>query len=264
MKDWNAKHVVVTGGASGIGAACVDLLKAHGATVTVIDINPPDDIADHWTKADLNDLSSIPPITVSGGIDALINAAGLPPRAGREAETLRVNYFALVALTTQLATQIKQGGAIVSMASRAGAQWKCNFAQIQRLNSTDPLLDLADFIENEGVDPVRAYDLSKEAVIAWTKDMVAPMREKNLRINSVSPAAVETPILNEFMTSLGARAERGLEMTGRAGHATEVAETLLFLISPKASWITGCNIECDGGLTAELEISALRFSLTSR
>lgn len=263
MSDWAAKHVVVTGGASGIGAACVELLHAHGASVTVIDINRPGAAADHWIQADLNDLATIKTIVVRDDIHALINAAGLPPRAGREADTLRVNYFALVALTMHLVNRIEPGGAIVSMASRAGTHWRDNFNQIQRLKSADPVTELDAFVEAETIDPVRAYDLSKEAVIAWTKDMVAPMRCRGLRINSVSPAAVETPILTEFMTALGDRAERGLAVTGRAGHAQEIADTLLFLASPKASWITGCNIECDGGLSAELEISALHASITS-
>lgn len=258
MTDWTGKHVVVTGGASGIGAATLTLLKARGATVTVIDLNSPPDTADHWIKADLTDLGAITTVVLDHGIDALINAAGLPPRTGLEADILRVNYFALTRLTKHLLSLINDGGAIVNMASRAGAHWRENYAQVQRLNSISGDIELDDFVQREVIDPVRAYDLSKEAVILWTKEMVAPLRARGLRINAASPAAVDTPILGDFMTALGERAERGLVITGRAGRAEEIARTLVFLASPEASWITGCNIECDGGLTAELDLSALK------
>jgi len=258
VTDWNGKHVVVTGGASGIGAATLTLLKARRATVTVIDLNCPGDTADHWIKADLNDLGAISKIVLDRDIDALINAAGLPPRTGLEADILRVNYFALARLTEHLLDLINDGGAIVNIASRAGAHWRKNYAQVQRLNSISGDIELGDFIRREVIDPARAYDLSKEAVIYWTKEMVAPLRLRGLRINAASPAAVDTPILGDFMTALGERAERGLAITGRAGRAEEIARTLVFLASREASWITGCNIECDGGLTAELDLSALK------
>uniref|UniRef100_UPI002639F342 SDR family oxidoreductase n=1 Tax=uncultured Boseongicola sp. TaxID=1648499 RepID=UPI002639F342 len=169
-----------------------------------------------------------------------------------------VNYIALTRLTKHLLSLINDGGAIVNMASRAGAHWRENYAQVQRLNSISGDIELDDFVQREVIDPVRAYDLSKEAVILWTKEMVAPLRARGLRINAASPAAVDTPILGDFMTALGERAERGLVITGRAGRAEEIARTLVFLASPEASWITGCNIECDGGLTAELDLSALK------
>jgi NAD(P)-dependent dehydrogenase (short-subunit alcohol dehydrogenase family) len=65
-------------------------------------------------------------------------------------------------------------------------------------------------------------------------------------------------ILEDFMAASGERASTGVEITGRAGQPAEIAEVIRFLASPAVSWVTGCNIECDGGLTAQLEFSALR------
>lgn len=250
------RHVVVTGGASGIGAAAVRLFRDEGARITVVDRADPGDLADHWIRADLSDLGAITSITPDGPVDALVNAAGLPPRPDLETAILTVNTFALIALTEHLLDRLPSGGAVVNMASKAGGKWRANLEQVRRLLACRPE-DLHRFVDDERIDPVRAYDLSKEAVIVWGMANVARFRDRDLRINAVSPAAVDTPILNDFMSAFGDRAARGVALTKRAGTASEIAEVIRFLGSPAASWVTGCNIECDGGLTAQVEIEAL-------
>lgn len=251
------RHVVVTGGASGIGAAAVSLFREEGARVTVIDRSDPGASADAWIPLDLSNLGSISNLSLDGPIDALVNAAGLPPRPRQEAAILTVNTFALIALTTHLLDHFVAGGSVVNMASKAGGKWRDNLAQVMRLLSLDPASDISRFIADENIDPVRAYDLSKEAVIVWGMSSVSGFRDRGLRINSVSPAAVATPILEDFMTAFGDRATRGVEIAGRAGQPKEIAEVIRFLASPAASWVTGCNLDCDGGLTAQLEIERL-------
>ena len=252
-----SRHIVLTGGASGIGAAALALFKAQGDRVTVIDRHDPGTQADAWIAADLSDIAALPALDPGPEIDGLVNAAGLPPRPGLEATILRVNTQAVIAVTERLLPRLRPGGAIVNMASKAGGKWRQNLAQVKRFLALDPQDDLAAFIHDERIDPVRAYDLSKEAVIVWGLSNLARFRERELRINSVSPAAVATPILDDFMTAFGERASKGVEITGRAGRPEEIAQVIRFLASPEASWLTGCNIECDGGLTAQLEFAAL-------
>lgn len=247
------RHIVVTGGASGIGAAAVRLFRAEGARVTVIDRNDPGDLAHRWIAADLSDLTAIATLDPGDRIDALVNAAGLPPRAGAEAMTLRVNAAALITLSEHLLDRMGPGTAIVNMASKAGGHWRENLAQVHRLLARIPGGDLDAFARDETLDSVRAYDLSKEAVIVWGLANVARLRKRGIRVNAVSPAAVETPILGAFMSAFGERATRGVAIAGRAGRPEEIAEVIAFLASSRASWVTGCNIECDGGLTAELD-----------
>ena len=216
---------------------------------------------DQWIEADLSDLAAIDGIEVPGPIDVLVNAAGLPPRPGFEARILRVNTQALIRLTEHLMPHLTTGGAIVNMASKAGGKWRENFAQVRRFLTLSPDADLTAFVAREDIDPVRAYDLSKEAVIVWGLSNISDFRNLGVRVNAVSPAAVATPILEDFMTAFGMRATRGIDITGRAGQPEEVAEVIRFLASPAASWITGCNVECDGGLTAQLEYEALSSEL---
>ena len=118
--------------------------------------------------------------------------------------------------------------------------------------------EIADFVALERIDPVRAYDLSKEAVIYWTKANTARLLALGLRANTVSPAAIATRILPDFETAFGLRAARGIALSGRAGTADEVAEVVAFLASPASAWVRGVNLEVDGGLAAQLEIAALK------
>ena len=169
---------------------------------------------------------------------------------------LAVNYHGLVRLTEAALPLMPKGGAIVSLASKAGARWRENIAQVQRFAALSRG-EIADFVALEKIDPVRAYDLSKEAVIYWTKSNTARLLAMGLRANTVSPAAIATRILPDFEAAFGDRAARGIALSGRAGTADEVAEAVAFLASPASAWVRGVNLEVDGGLTAQLEIAAL-------
>lgn len=252
----NPRCAIVTGAASGIGRAVALALREAGYTVFAIDRNDPRDAADDWINADL-DAPGADLRLPATPVDVLVNAAGLPPRPGTEAKVLRVNFLAVRRLTRLVLPRMDQGGSIVNLASKAGAKWRENIGQVRRLMAQPDNARLGDFVNAEGIDTVRSYDLSKEAVVAWTKAMTGPLIDSGLRMNCVSPAAVDTPILDDFTTAFGARATRGIELTRRSGTAEEVARVVAFLTSPDSGWVRGCNVEADGGLTAQLETEAI-------
>ncbi len=253
----NPRRILVTGAASGIGRATALAFRAQGDQVVGLDRADPGNAADDWIAADLSDIPGIADLPLQGRFDALVNCAGLPPRAGIEPDILSVNFFALRALTRRVVPMLRPGSAIVSMASKAGARWRDNANQVKRLLALPDTAVSADFATRENLDPVRAYDLSKEAVIAWTKAITAELLDLDLRANTVSPAAVDTPILDDFKAAFGTRAERGIALTRRAGTADEVAAVIVFLAASESRWLRGSNIEVDGGLTAQLEAEAL-------
>jgi NAD(P)-dependent dehydrogenase (short-subunit alcohol dehydrogenase family) len=254
-------RALVTGAASGIGRAAARALRRRGVHVTGLDRRVPAAgtdgfaAADAWIAHDLEDLA-VPLSALPATLDILVNAAGLPPRAGAEAQVLRVNFLALRRVTLAILPRLAPGGAIVNVASKAGARWRENADQVRRLMACDDADALDGFVASEAIDPVRAYDLSKEAVIAWTKAVTGPLIDRDLRMNCVSPAAVETPILSDFIAAFGERAMRGIERTRRAGRPEEVAEVVAFLADPASAWVRGTNVETDGGLAAQLDCAA--------
>lgn len=245
---------VVTGAASGIGRAVAEALRESGHRVIGIDRNAQER-AD-WHRIDLDAPKAELP-RFDHPVHVLVNAAGLPPRAGDEARILRVNFLALRRVTRHVLPVMAEGGSVVNLASKAGARWRENVDQVGRLLAQPDDARLDGFVADEGIDAVRAYDLSKEAVIVWTKAMTGELIDRELRMNCVSPAAVETPILGDFKAAFGARATRGIALTRRSGTPEEVAAVVRFLADPASGWVRGCNIEADGGLTAQLEAEAL-------
>ncbi|MEX0281832.1 MAG: SDR family oxidoreductase, partial [Arenibacterium sp.] len=109
-------------------------------------------------------------------------------------------------------------------------------------------------------DPVRAYDLSKEAVILWTMASSEAYLNRNQRINSISPGAVDTGILQDFETAFGQRMTQNVARAGRTGTPEEIAQLAAFLLSPQSSWIKGIDVSIDGGMSAFNLSDALALS----
>lgn len=243
-------RVLISGAATGIGAAVVQKLKARGDEVVAVDIAEPQGV-DQWIKIDMSNLGSISNAVsqLSGEFDCLINNAGIPPREGMAELVLAVNFTGLVAFTNAVLPMIRPGGALVTTASRAGGFWRDNIEQVKALMATSRD-DLASFVEDQNMDATRAYNLSKEAAIVWSMVQTEHLLERDLRINSVSPAAVSTGILDDFKAAFGDKVAANIARVGRAGTPEEVADVIVFLASPESNWIKGNDITIDGGMTA--------------
>ena len=253
------RHAVITGGASGIGAEVVRLLKARGDRVTALDIAPVD-AADDWFAVDLSDpdQAASAASAIEEPVDILLCNAGLPPRGDNALKVLSVNVLSLKAVFEAVLPMMNDTGVVVTTASRAGAQWRENIAEVKALLALPDAMALPAFIDATDMDATRAYNLSKEAVIYWSKCQIERLLPRRIRINSVSPAPVATGILSDFVTAFGGKAERALERVGRPGDPREIARVIDFLASPAASWINGQDIVVDGGLAAMLELDELR------
>jgi len=267
-------RVAVTGAASGIGAATCKILKDRGDEVVAFDVmKPGKDVLkniDRFLLLDIADFASISEALakVDGKFDALMNIAGIPPRSGKadessgnEAQVLAVNFFGLRKFTLLLLDKLNDGAAIVSVASRAGSRWRENIAQVKSFLRLPEDTDLQEYCRRNGINPVRSYDLSKEAIIVWSMAQTEAFLGRGLRINSISPAGVSTRILEDFREAFGKeRVDKNTERAGRACLPEETASVAVFMISKESAWIKGCDIFVDGGSFAMANGDLLELS----
>lgn len=173
-----------------------------------------------------------------GGVDILINNAGIfkPTPFLEHTESDFDRYISIILkgsfFPAQLAIpeMIKRGkGAIVNV----GSMW-ANQAI--------------------GATPSSAYSAAKAGVHALTRNLAIEFATHNIRINTVAPAVVETPVYNTFMSSEQVQEVlptfNSFHPLGRNGQTTDVVEAILYLASDRASWITGAILPVDGGVTA--------------
>lgn len=252
------QRIVLTGASSGIGAATLRAFGQAEQPPEVITLDRADLPADlralstHHIAVDLSDPTSIDAAVAKfdGEIDALCNVAGVPGTAD-PSTVLAVNFLGLRYLTESLVDRIRDGGSIVNVASIAGAQWMTNLTDVHRLIATASFEDGADWVRDQPMDGARAYNFSKEAVLVWTMANCLRWWDRQIRVNSVSPGPVETPILDDFRDSMGHdRIAAAIAAVGRAGRPEDVAPAITFLASRQAPWINGVNIVTDGGLLA--------------
>jgi len=257
-------RIALTGGATGIGSEVAVKLKQAGHEVHAFDINEPQVDIDKWIETDLSNDASIATAlaAANGPYDALINNAGLPPRDGLTEKILRVNFFGLRTFLTGMLGKLNQGASIVVTASRAGGKWRENLDQVKSLLTLEQN-KLSSFITDHNIDPTRAYNLSKEALIVMTMADTEQIVSQGFRINSVSPAAVSTGILDDFVTAFGEQVTKNVARTGRPGEPEEIADVIMFLASEQSRWIKGQDIVIDGGMSAMLLSDALGLKETN-
>ena len=252
-------QVALTGCATGIGASVAAKLKAEGGSITAFDLIEPKDNTDKWIKTDFSDPQSIQSAIAKseGPYDALINNAGVPPKEGEAEFVLNVNFLGLRHFLNGMLSKLAPDAAIVNTASRAGAHWHDNLDQIKALMALQSPDELGSFVSAHSIDYVRAYNLSKEALIVMTMAETKNMAARGLRMNSVSPAAVSTDILDDFVNAFGEKVANNLKRVGRAGTADEVADVIVFLSRPESHWVRGNDVVIDGGMSAMITAEKL-------
>jgi NAD(P)-dependent dehydrogenase (short-subunit alcohol dehydrogenase family) len=246
MTNLTGKRALVTGGSRGIGAAIALALAENGADVAISYERAADRARDIVgqieakgrraiaVQADGGDPEAVTRLVRAtadylGGLDILVNNAGVF-RHGTIAELsledidtlLNVNIRGTV-LTTQAAIpHLKDGGRIVTIGSNLG--------------------------ERVPFPGMTLYALTKSAHLAFTRGLARELGPDNITVNLVQPGPIDTE-LNPAHGDL-AEVNRGLVALGRYGTVDELADVVIFLASPAASYVTGSVITADGGFNA--------------
>ena len=257
------KIVAVTGAASGIGARIADLCAGMGADVIAIDRNEPATRYAGCIKGDVSSQAGVDAIVAAlpPKVDALVNSAGLSGATGM-VPVVTVNFYGLRALSVGATEKLREGGAVVNVASIAGYGWRANLDRTKALVAVPGFPDVAALVRAHNVPDGYGYPLSKELLLLWTQLAAhqPPFKSRRIRVVSVSPGPVETPILKEFRQVLGdQRVDSDIAPVGRAGTPGDVAPVVAFLCSDGARWINGTNIATDGGLEAAINAQVLGF-----
>ncbi len=247
------KTIVVTGAASGIGAEVARLARFEGATVIGMDRNDPGLTLDGFVAVDLSSTASIDAAIAQlpQRVDALCNIAGVPGTAN-PALLAHVNYLGLRYLTSGVLPRMPAGGSIVNVASILGADWPLRLDLHKQLAATEGFAAGQAWLDQHPVPDETCYQYFKEALIVWTYVQSQPwFLAHSVRMNSVAPGPVFTPILGDFVSMLGEeRVQRDAHRMKRPAYADEVASVIAFLCSDESRWISGVNLAVDGGLAS--------------
>lgn len=263
LKD---QRIVVTGASSGIGAACCALLKKRGAlSVIGLDINEPttNDV-DEFIAYDQGQPDEIHQAVrkLPEGLTGLMNIAGVAPSDRfSPADVLRINFFGVRHLTESIIPKLKFGSGIVNMTSGTGAGWPSNVSNIKAFLEVSTIDEIQKFVDdfgivNEGLGNNAAYPFSKQLLSVWTMKVSARWISRGIRVNAIAPAAVDTPIIGDFLSSFGNEAATRLASFGSAT-PENVAKASVFLLAEDAAWINGAILPVDNGAIASGALAKL-------
>jgi NAD(P)-dependent dehydrogenase (short-subunit alcohol dehydrogenase family) len=262
---YTGKRVVVTGAATGVGAALIELLAELGAAhVSVLDVKKPSGPCQRFLETDLSSERQVEKAiaALEGPVHVLFNNAGVAATQAPRS-VLAVNVLALRRLSESLLERMPAGSAIVNTASIAGGRWPERKAKIEELLALDDwetsLAWLDANLPGLGID---SYSFSKEVVQLYTLRSSRPALQQGVRVNSVCPAPIDTPLLVDFRKTM---TDKIIDWTvsqtnQRLVTPREVATALAFLGSEAASYVNGVNLNVDAGFNAAMATGQVDFS----
>jgi NAD(P)-dependent dehydrogenase (short-subunit alcohol dehydrogenase family) len=235
---------VVTGGASGIGAAVARLLREQGAAVAVLDLHPlPEGSSGDGVVSLIADVSRDASVRRAvrqaaealGGIDIVVNNAGIGAQGTVEdnsdeewSRVLDVNVVGMVRVSRACLPFLRN--------SRAAA-----------------IVNTCSIAATAGLPQRALYSASKGAVLALTRAMAADHLRDGIRVNCVNPGTADTPWIGRLLEHASDPAAERAALNARQPHgrlvsADEVAEAVVYLASPAAGSTTGIDLAVDGGM----------------
>jgi NAD(P)-dependent dehydrogenase (short-subunit alcohol dehydrogenase family) len=196
FEEYQGRRVVVTGCSSGIGQAAAQALVGLGAEVHGVDLDAPTADLASYTPLDLADPRSITEAVghIGPHVDALFNCAGATPMIP-SSQIVKVNFLGTRLFTELVVDLMGPGGAIVNTSSDGGFGWRKKLPLLLEFVGIADFAAGAAWFEEHEEAAGHGYAFSKEALNVWTRQQSAVLIKRGVRVNSVSPGAVQTPML---------------------------------------------------------------------
>ncbi len=243
------KRVVVTGAASGMGAATAQALVDLEAEVIGLDVAPIEAPTKADVRVDLRDKTSIDAAvaTIEGPVHALFSVAGLPGDPFSAVDTLLVNFVGARHLVESLVPSMPAGSAIACVASIGGIGWQTELADLLPLVETDGFDAGKAWLEANPEAITDPYIFSKKILNAWVAWRGATLLPLGIRLNCTNPGPTNTGMMPAFEAQHGADTiDSLLGPAGRRSTSEEQAWPLIFLNSPRCSYVAGEGLMTDG------------------
>jgi NAD(P)-dependent dehydrogenase (short-subunit alcohol dehydrogenase family) len=245
------KVALVTGAASGLGLATAKAFAESGASVVLADWNEEatqaaaKDLAAQGRKTlaircDVSDDAQVEAMVAQtvaafGRLDVAYNNAGIQNVLAETADSTREDYDRVMAINLR-------------------GIWNCLRFELQQMRKqgSGSIVNCSSIGGIVGGPERGIYHAAKHGVIGFTKSAALEYAARGIRINAICPGLIWTPMVDQMVAAGQGEALKGMEKSvplGRAGRPEEIADTVLWLASDAASYVTGQSISVDGGLT---------------
>jgi NAD(P)-dependent dehydrogenase (short-subunit alcohol dehydrogenase family) len=247
-----SKVILITGGSTGIGRATAMRCAAEGASLTIADIDVEAGrkvveeigvnggsaffVETDVTRADQVKRMITATVKAYGRLDGAFNNAGI---LGRMTSIVKMSEHEF---DRTIEVDLK-------------AVWLCVKYEIEQFltqESAGAIVSTASVAGLVGTRGGSAYGAAKHGVVGVTKCAALEYARKHIRVNAVCPGVIETPMVDRMLADTGLTRQSLIDQQaiGRLGEATEIAEAVAWLLSERASLVTGIAMPVDGGFTA--------------